>query len=104
MLLHIPHIVELEPPSALLVGIGFLVLGLEGFVVRLWTGTELVLRVGKKVVGAVADEVRTADLGIGDAELRRTLVGTRHELLAHELLWVGVSNVVNGICGRCCTK
>jgi hypothetical protein len=88
VVLHVPHVVKVKAPSPLLVGVGLLVLGLEGFVVDLGAGSQLVLCVGEEIVRAVADEVRAADLGIGDAELRRALVGSRHGLLAHELLCV----------------
>lgn len=85
VVLHVAQVVEVEAPAALLVGIGLGVLGLEGLVVDLGAGAELVLGVGEEVVGAVADEVGAADLGVGDAELGRALVGAAHELLAHEL-------------------
>jgi hypothetical protein len=88
VVLHIPHVVEIKAPSPLLVGVGLLVLGLEGLVVDLWAGSQLVFCVGEEIVGAVADEVRATDFGVGDAELRRALVGSRHGLLAHELLCV----------------
>jgi hypothetical protein len=90
VVLHIPHIVKVKAPSPLLVGVGILVLGFEGFVVDLGAGTQFVFCVGEEIVGAVPDEVRAADFGVGDAELRRALVGSRHRLLAHELLCVGL--------------
>jgi len=93
VVLHVPVVVEFEAPPALLVGVCLLVLRLERLVVHLWAGPQLVLGVGEEVVGAVADEVGAADLGVGDAELRRALVGAAHGLLAHELLCVGVSIV-----------
>jgi hypothetical protein len=91
VVLHVPVVVELEAPPALLVCVCLLILGLERLIVHFWTRTQLILGVGEEVVGAVADEVRAADLGVGDAELRRALVGAAHGLLAHELLCVAVS-------------
>ena len=90
-MLHVLHVVELEAPSALLFGIGLLVLGLERLIVDLRAGAELILGIGEEIVGAVADEIRATDFGVGDAELWRALVGTAHELLAHKLLWTRVS-------------
>jgi hypothetical protein len=89
VVLHVAQVVKVEPPAALLVGVGVGVLCLEGFIVDLWAGAELVLCVCEEVVGAVADEIGAADLGVGDGELGRTRVGSAHELLAHELLWRG---------------
>src|SRR5690242_5184989 len=86
VVLHVAQVVKVEPPAALLVGVGVEVLGLEGLVVDLGTGPQLVLCVCEEVVRAVADEVGAADLGVRDAELRCALVGAAHELLAHELL------------------
>jgi hypothetical protein len=57
VVLHVPHVVKLKAPPALLVGVCLLVLGLEGLVVRLGTRTQLVLGVGEQVVGAIADQV-----------------------------------------------
>jgi hypothetical protein len=56
VVLHISHVVKLEGPSALLVCVGLLVLGLERIVVRLGARAKLVLCVGEEIVGAVADE------------------------------------------------
>lgn len=62
VVLHVPHIVEFESPAALLARVGFLVLGLERFVVHFWAGTQLILGVCEQVVGAVADQIGPADL------------------------------------------
>jgi len=86
VVLHISHVVKLKGPSALLVCVCLLILGLERIVVRLGAGSELVLCVGEEVVGAVANEEGAADFGVGDGKLRRALVGARHGRLAHELL------------------
>lgn len=56
VVLHISHVVKLEGPSALLFCVCLLILGLERIVVRLGARSKLVLCVGEKVVGAVADE------------------------------------------------
>lgn len=85
-MLHVAHVIILEAPPALLLGVGLLVLGLERLIVNFATGPQFVLGVGEEVVRAVADEIRAANLGVGDAELGRALVGSVHELLAHELL------------------
>lgn len=86
-MLHVPHVVEVEAPLALLLGGGCLVLGLQGLIVDLCAGTKLVLGVGEEVVRAIADEVRAADLGVCDAELGSSLVVAAHGLLAHELFF-----------------
>ena len=87
VVLHVAQVVKVEPPAALLVGVGVGILCLEGVVVGLWAGAELVFCVCEEVVGAVADEIGAADLGVGDGELGGAGVGSAHELLAHELLW-----------------
>jgi hypothetical protein len=87
VMLHIAQVVEVKPPPALLICVCLLVLGLESFIVDLGTGAEFVLCVREEIVGAVANKVRAADLGVGDAELRRALVRAAHELLAHELFY-----------------
>lgn len=86
MMLHVPHIVKVEAPPALLVCVCLLVLGLERLIMRLGTRTQFVLRVGEQIVWAVSDKIRATDFRVGDAELRRALVGAGHGLLAHELL------------------
>lgn len=91
VMLHVSHVVELEAPPALLVCVCVLVLGLERFIVHLGAGTQLVLCVGEEIVRAISNKIRPADLGVGDTELRRALVGAAHELLSHELLFPCVS-------------
>jgi hypothetical protein len=61
---------------------------------RFGTRTQFVLRVREEVVWAVPNKIRTTDLRVGDAELRRALVGPRHGLLAHELLCGLVSGLL----------
>jgi hypothetical protein len=90
-MLHVPHVVEVEAPPALLLCICLLVLGLECLIMRLGTRSQFVLRVCEEVVRTVADKIRATDFRVGDAELRRALVGARHGLLAHELLYGRVS-------------
>lgn len=57
VVLHVPQVVEVKAPPALLVCVCLVVLGLEGFIVDLGAGAELVLCVGEEVVGAVANKV-----------------------------------------------
>jgi hypothetical protein len=66
VVLHVPHVVKLEAPPALLVGFCILILGLEGLIVHLGAGTQLVLGVGEEVVRAVPDKVGTTDFGVGN--------------------------------------
>ena len=91
VLLHVDEVVPVEVPGALLRLGGLLVLGLQSFVVDLGALAEVLFGVGEEVVGAVADEVRAADLGIGDVELGRLLVEASHGSRAHQLLWGLVS-------------
>ena len=89
MVLHVAHVIKVEAPPALLLGVGVGVLDLERLVVHLGTCAELVLGVREEVVGAGANEVRAAHLGVRHGELWRALVGAAHELFAHKLLWGG---------------
>ncbi len=91
VMLHISHVIPLKCPPPLLVCICFRVLCFQRLIMDLETGTQLVLRIGEEVVWAVTNEVGAADFGIGDAELRRALIGAAHELFAHELLYSQVS-------------
>lgn len=95
VLLHIDEVVPLKVPGALLRFGGLLVLGLEGFIVDLGTRAKVLLGVGKQVVGAVADDVGAADLGVCHVQLGRLLVEASHGSRAHELL-CGVSAGVLG--------
>jgi hypothetical protein len=97
--LHVSHVVPLEAPSAFLVRVRRLVLILERLRVRLGARAKVLFCVRKEIVWTGANEVRTADFGIGHAELWRALSWGRKILLAHELLCDKMS-VVNGIGGK----
>ena len=97
ILLHVKIVLPFEVPYAFLLRRRLLVLGLQRFVVDARAGAEVLLRVGKEIVGAMADEIGFADLGIGDAELGCALVKASHGPRAHELLCYMLADVVGAI-------
>lgn len=85
-LTNVAHTVELEPPLLLLLLAGRIVLGLEHFGVDLGAWALISLGVGEQVEEAGANEVRTADFGVGDAHLLDGRAGAVNGFGAHELL------------------
>lgn len=84
VLLHISHVVVLEPIFAL-VGRGF-IFGLERFAMDLGAGPEVLLGVREEVVRACAGNVGATDFWVSDGELSVSRRGTG----AHELLCEGI--------------
>jgi len=80
VLLHVPHVVVLEPVLALVRRA--LVFRFQRLAVHLGAGAEVLLGVGEEVVRAGADEEGAADFGVCDGELGVA----RGSSGAHELL------------------
>jgi hypothetical protein len=89
VVLHVPQVIKIKAPPALLLGVGVLVLSLERLIVDLRAGSQFVLCICEEIVGAVSNEVGAADLRVCDCKLRCALVRAAHELLAHELFCRG---------------
>ena len=85
VLLHISHIVILEPVLAL-VGRGF-IFGFERFAMDLGAGAEVLFGVRKEVVRTCANNVGATDFWVSNGELSVSRRGTS----AHELLYEGMS-------------
>lgn len=81
VLLHVAHVVEVEPPFRFLGRWRGLVLCLQSFTVHFRARSEVLLRVGEEVVRAGPSEVRAADFGIRDRELGIATLGAGTEEL-----------------------
>lgn len=69
ILLHVAHVIEVEPPFILLRRRRHLVLRLESFAVDLRAWPEILFCVREQIVRTSPYKVRATDFGVGDGEL-----------------------------------
>lgn len=81
VLLHIAHIVVIEPPLRLVAGRCSFVFCFESLAVDFGTWAQVLFGVGELVVRTGAGEVGAADFGIGDGELGVAGCCAAHELV-----------------------
>jgi hypothetical protein len=85
ILLHIAHVVELKAPFRLIRRGRGVVLCFQPLAMHFGTRSEVLLRIGKEVVRAGADEVGAANFRIRDGELGiATLSASPNELVSCE--------------------
>lgn len=99
VLLHVAHVVVLEPELGLFLAVEPLPFALERLAVHFWAGSEVLLCVGEEVVGAGANDKGAANAGVAEGDL-----GGAGAAGAHELVWgdlsVGFTYRLGGRQGR----
>lgn len=72
VLLHIAHIVIIKAPFSLFRSRSKIIFRLQSFAMHLRTSAQVLLGIGEKVMRTRSREIRPADFGIGDRQLRIT--------------------------------